>query len=80
MITILRAKQKAQEIIKYRRQLFLEAARKKMKSKSYKVEGVEVNTKPKRAVKIESLPNFFDQSLKQNVPIHYLRYNKAEEK
>jgi hypothetical protein len=42
----------------------LDAAKKKMKGKSYKVEGVEVNEKPRRPVKVESLPHFFDQSLK----------------
>lgn len=68
------------EIIKKRRQLVLDAAKKKMKSKAYKVEGVEINDKPKRAVKVESLPAFWDQSLKQNVSSHYLRYNKQEEK
>ena len=52
------------EIIKKRRQLVLDAAKKKMKSKSYKVEGVEINDRPKRAVKVESLPAFWDQSLK----------------
>jgi hypothetical protein len=52
----------------------------KMKSKDYKIEGIEINDKVQKQVNIENLPNFYDESTIPLVTSKFVRFNRAEEK